>query len=128
MNERTATAIYPVLVAMSDAERKHGRNYIGNMPAGPNKERTVVLKMASNAAATARHFCDAYGHEAGRFSVLMEEVGEVADAILAGDEEATRKELAHVAAMALGWLGVEYQAVHDDLLLASEIHGKEVQQ
>lgn len=106
MSDRDLTALRATLLEMRSAEKKHGRNYMGNLPDDPKKNRLVVLKKASSVGATARMFCDTTGHEAGRFSVLMEEVGEVADALLSGEDPT--EELIQVAAMALAWLGVDY--------------------
>ena len=107
MRDRDLIPLRATLLEMRGAEKKHGHAYMGNMPEDPKMNRTVVLKKASSAGATARVFCDGSGHEAGRFSVLMEEVGEVADAILAGQDPT--EELIQVAAMALAWLDVDYE-------------------
>lgn len=107
MTDRDLMPLRATLLEMRSAAKKHGHAYMGNMPEDPKKNRTVVLKKASSTGKTARFFCDTAGAQAGRFSVLMEEVGEVADAILVGQDPT--EELIQVAAMALAWLDVDYE-------------------
>lgn len=106
MSERDLMALRATLLEMRSAEKKHGADYMGNLPEGHSHARSQqTLAGASAVGRIARDDCDK--GPASRFSVLMEEVGEVADAILAGEDPT--EELLQVAAMALAWLGVDYE-------------------
>ena len=92
-----------VLFEMVSAKEKHGDRWIGSLSLEHNVLRTTSLIRASDAGNLGRAACN--GKNPTRFDVLIEEVGEVADAIIAGEDP--DKELTQVAAMCLGWLGLD---------------------
>ena len=118
MSGRLIGPLFDVLCEMEAAERKHGERFMGNLPEQvPGSTGAESLRFASAVGGLAKFGCE---HKAGaRFDVLMEEVGEVADAILDGVDPTA--ELTQVAAMVLAWLDVDAAAVKDALGLMGPV-------
>lgn len=85
-----------VMAEVERAKEKHGSNSVSLLPQR-NGLDAPLLRAASSVGTMARMYCEE-GHLT-QFAVLMEEVGEVADALLRGED--TSEELVQVTAMAL---------------------------
>jgi hypothetical protein len=110
MAERDLLALRAALVEMRHAEKKHGDLYMGNLADVEPRLYPALLRQVRNAGEAARLLCDSKTirgmRKVPKIAVLMEEVGEAADAILRGENPT--EELLQVAAMALAWLDVDY--------------------
>lgn len=96
-----ANALHEVFDEMRRAHELHGDNYIGNLRLDWNHISAGTLAGQAGKVAKAAQD-DGY---ISRLDVLLEEVGELADDVLANRDY--HVELVQVAAMALAWLGVE---------------------
>lgn len=103
MSGRLLTPLFDVLCEMEAAERKHGANYMGSLTRDVPEDREILEDLVATGREAKLDL-----EESGdlcRTNVFAEEVGELAEDLLAGKD--ITAELVQVAAMALAWLDVD---------------------
>lgn len=93
--------LFAVATEMERAEKLHGENFMGKV-AKVIPNNAYLLHDLAGLGRVARRCMERDG-DICRVNILLEELGELAEALLTGDREAQREELIQVNAMTLAW-------------------------